>query len=290
MNNSIQNYNKEELEDFGVYSNYEYEMISSVSNVAKDPFDAIDIINDMVKTGKIDPWNVDVVKVYDEYMKKLKELNENKNLKFLGRAFVFAAGLLNLKSKVLNGISLEDFIPQEEDYDDIDYDGFDADFEPEQLQLPSSNVISFDEVLQRRTSTKLNRSRGVRLEELTRYLELYEQLERKRELKQKLEKDRKRFRSYSKISAKTISDMAQDEYIKALVDKMEQNLNKILEREEKIEINELTLLGFSRYSAYIALLNLESNGKFTIEQKDFYGELFVKRREEDVPEIKAAGE
>ena len=78
MNNAIKFYDNQNNEDFnkkvGIESNYEYEMVESVSNAATSPFDAIEIIMNMAKTGKIDPWNIDVVKVYDEYMKKLKEL------------------------------------------------------------------------------------------------------------------------------------------------------------------------------------------------------------------------
>lgn len=284
MNNSVKFYNnnKEDiLKAAGIYSesgrgsNYEYEMVSAVSNTANSPVDAIEIIVDMAKTGKIDPWNIDIVKVYDEYMKKLQELNENNNLKFVGRAFVFASILLNLKSKVLSGISLADFEPEAE-FDD-GFDDFGADFEPEQLQLPSSNVISFDEVLQRRTSTKLNRNRGVTLNDLIRHLEFYEELEKKRALKNTLERQKRRLeRNYAKLSTTDIIDMTQDEYIEDLVNKMEQNLNKILEREEKIEITELGVIGFSRTAAYIAILYLASYGKFEIEQNEFYGNLYVK--------------
>ena len=39
------------------------------------------------------------------------------------------------------------------------------------------------EVLQRRTSTKLNRNRGITLNDLIRHIEFYEKLEKKRELK-----------------------------------------------------------------------------------------------------------
>lgn len=264
------------LVNTGVYSNFEYEMISSVSNTPDNPVDAIEIIVDMAKTGKIDPWNIDIVKVYDEYMKKLTELNENKNLKFVGRAFVFASILLNLKSKVLNGITLSDFDPSQDDFVEYD-DNFDTGFEPQQMQLPSNNVISFDEVLQRRTSIRLNRNRNVTLNDLIRHLEFYEQLEKKRALKNTLERQKRRQqRNWSKLSTTDILDMTQDEYIEDLVDKMEQNLNKILEREEKIELRELSVLGFSKPAAYIAVLYLTSYGKFEIEQNEFYGDLFVK--------------
>ena len=110
MNNAINFYNNDIKEnqnlmkETGIYttaSNFEYEMISTFSNTTKNPVDAIEIIVDMAKTGKIDPWNIDIVKVYDEYMKKLAELNAQNNLKFVGRAFLFASILLNLKSTVL---------------------------------------------------------------------------------------------------------------------------------------------------------------------------------------------
>lgn len=286
MNNAINFYNNDIKEnqnlmkETGIYttaSNFEYEMISTFSNATKNPVDAIEIIVDMAKTGKIDPWNIDIVKVYDEYMKKLAELNAQNNLKFVGRAFLFASILLNLKSKVLNGLSLADFEPVEEPMDD--YDGFEMDsiMDGEQLKIPSSNVISFDEVLQRRTSVKLNRSRAITLNDLIRHLEFYEQLEKKKAVKNAIERNHsRRIKNYSKLTTTDILDMTQDEYIEEMVDKMDQNLNKILEREEKIELRELSVIGFSKPAAYIAILYLCSRGKYDIEQKEFYGDLFVK--------------
>jgi len=280
MNNAISFYNNTNKKDFmeqtGVCgSNYEFEMISTFSNTTKNPVDAIEIIVDMAKTGKINPWNIDIVKVYDEYMKKLAELNAQNNLNFVGRAFIFASALLNLKSKVLNGLSLADFEPVDNDDSFVD-DYMDGNYDTEQLKIPSSNVISFDEVLQRRTSTKLNRSRAITLNDLIRHLEFYEQIERKRALKNKLEKQEKRTRNYSKLTTTDILDMAQDEYIEELVDKMDQNLVKILEHEEKIELSNLKVIGFSKPAAYIAILFLCSRGKYDIEQKEFYGDLYVR--------------
>lgn len=279
MNNAINFYDTnttELIKETGVYnSNFEFEMISTFSNTTKNPVDAIEIIVDMAKTGKIDPWNIDIVKVYDEYMKKLAELNAQNNLKFVGRAFLFASILLNLKSKVLNGLSLADFEPEMDPEDFID-DYMDGDYEEEQLKLPSNNVISFDEVLQRRTSTKMNRTRAITLNDLIRHLEFYEQLEKKRTITNTLERQQRRGRNYSKLTTNDILDMAQDEYIEELVEKMDQNLTKILEREEKIELSDLKVIGFSKPAAYIAILFLCSRGKYDIEQKEFYGDLFVK--------------
>ena len=193
----------------------------------------------------------------------------------VGKAFFFSSVLLNLKSKVLNGISLQDFEPDPEF--DEDFNDYEDGYEPEQLQLPSSNIISFDEVLQRRTSTKLNRNRGVTLNDLIRHIEFYEKLEKKRELKDAIDSHKSRMnRKYSKMTTSDILDMTQDEYIEELVNKMEQNLNKILETNDKIELEELSLIGFSRPAAYIAVLYLASYGKFDIYQEEFYGDFIRK--------------
>ena len=245
----------------------------SRNGIQKDAnIDTIEILVDMARSGKIDPWNIDIVDLYDKYMARLSELNI-KDLKSVGRALLFASILLRLKSNIIEGISLEDLEPQQEEF--FDDDGFEADYEPEQLQLPSSNVVSFDEVLQRRTSVRLNRSRSVTLKDLIRHLEFYEQLEKKQTLKNALERQKRRVRDYSKLKAKDILNLAHDEYIETVVEKMRQNLNQILKREEKIELRELTLLGFDRSSAYIAVLFLMVKEDIDIIQDSFYGKLYV---------------
>jgi len=235
--------------------------------------DAIEILVDLAKSGKIDPWNIDIVDVYDKYMLKLIELKANNNLKFCGRALLFASVLLKLKSNILEGIDVMDF----ESSDEGDYfeDPFEDADSVEQMQLPSSNIISFDEVLQRRTSTRLNRSRNVTLKDLIRHLEFYEELEKKRSLQNTLERQKRRVKNYSKLSASDIKNLAHDEYIEQVVEKMSQNLTKIFEREKKIELRELTLLGFDRSSAYIAILFLVAREKYKVVQDDFYGQLYV---------------
>ncbi len=245
----------------------------SKNGIQKDAnIDTIEILVDMARSGKIDPWNIDIVDLYDKYMARLAELNI-KDLKSVGRALLFASILLRLKSNIIEGITLDDLeVPQDEFFED---DGFEAEYEPEQLQLPSSNVVSFDEVLQRRTSVRLNRNRNVTLKDLIRHLEFYEQLEKKQTLKNALERQKRRVRDYSKLKAKDILNLAHDEYIETVVEKMRQNLEQILKREDKIELRELTLLGFDRSSAYIAVLFLMVKEDIDIIQDSFYGKLYV---------------
>ncbi len=279
MNNGVENFygtKNEVLEniagldstvDFG--SNIEF---ISKNGIQKDSnVDAIEILVDLARSGKIDPWNIDIVDLYDKYMQRLSELNI-KDLKSIGRALLFTSILLRLKSNIIEGITLDDLETPEDEFFD---DGFEANYEVEQLQMSSSNVISFDEVLQRRTSVRLNRNRNVTLKDLIRHLEFYEQLEKKQSLKNALERQKRRVRDYSKLKAKDILNLAHDEYIETVVEKMRQNLEQIFKKEDKIELRELTLLGFDKSSAYIAVLFLMVKEEVDIIQKDFYGKLYV---------------
>ena len=51
------------------------------------------------------------------------------------------------------------------------------------------------------------------------------------------------------------------------------------EKEEKIELNELTLLGMDKISAYIALLFLSAESDYELVQEEFYSDLYVVRGE-----------
>ena len=72
--------------------------------------------------------------------------------------------------------------------------------------------------------------------------------------------------------------MAHDEYIEQGVARLKDNLEEILSRQDKIELNELTLLGMDRISAYISLLFLTVDSDYDLEQDEFYSDLYVVKR------------
>ena len=83
--------------DFG--SNTEF---ISRSGIKKDvQTDAIEIILDLVRMGKIDPWNIDIVDLYDKYMARISELKQD-NLRSVGKALLFSSTLLKIKSAILS--------------------------------------------------------------------------------------------------------------------------------------------------------------------------------------------
>lgn len=236
--------------------------------------DGIEILVQMAKQGKIDPWNIDIIDVTDKYLTHLFQ-SKSQNLRLTGRTLLFASILLKLKSNILEGVELSDFDTQPEEpefYDDepLDY---------EQEYIPTNNVVSIDEVLQRRTSVRLNRNRVVTLRDLIRQLEFYEMLDKKQSLKNAHERAKRRVKNYSNLSPEDIINLAHDEYIEKGVERLRANLEDILNRQDKIELNELTLLGMDKISAYISLLFLTAESDYDLEQDEFYSDLYVVKRE-----------
>jgi len=237
--------------------------------------DGIEILVNMARQGKIDPWNVDIVEVTDKYLTHLFQ-SKAQNLRLTGRTLLFAAILLKLKSNVLEGLDIMDFEPQQEE--NFNYDD-DAPLEYQEEYVPSNNVISIDEVLQRRTSVRLNHNRVVTLRDLIRQLEFYEMLDKKQSLKNAHERAKRRLQNYAKLSPDDIINLAHDEYIENGVQRLKANLSEILNRQDRIELNELTLLGMDKISAYISLLFLTAESDYDLEQDEFYSDLYVVKRE-----------
>ena len=240
--------------------------------------EGIGILVDMAKAGKIDPWNIDIVDVTDKYLAHICEM-KSQNLRLTGRTFLFAAVLLKLKSNILEGIDLLQFedapVNDELQFDD---DGFPLEY-PEDDYVPTNNVISIDEVLQRRTSVRLNHNRVVTLRDLIRQLEFYEKLEKKQSLRDAHARAKRRVQSYSRLTADDIVNLAHDEYIENCVQTLKENLEQIFAKNDKIELNELTLLGMDKISAYLALLFLTAETDYELEQKEFYSDLYVVKGE-----------
>ncbi len=247
----------------------------SILNTPSEELDGIEVLVQMAKQGKIDPWNIDIADIADKYMLHIAESKSN-NLRLSGRALFFLAVLLKLKSNVLVGLDPMQFEIQEEvnpEYDESDDSRFSDDLYYQDYY--PDNVIPIEDIIQRRTSVKLNRNRIVTLKDLIRQLEFYEQLDKKQAVKNSLERAKRRVRNYANMSADDIINLAHEEYIESSVKILHENLIKIFEKEEKVELNTLTLLGLDKISAYIALLFLTVESEFDLEQEEFYSDLYV---------------
>lgn len=246
--------------------------VNSILETPSEELDGIEILVQMAKSGNLDPWNVDIADIADKYMLHIAQSKSN-NLRTNGRALFFLAVLLKMKSNVLVGLDPLSFEPHD---NNPEYPEEPEPFFNEELYDYPDNVIRIDEIIQRRTSVKLNRNRVVTLKDLIRQLEFYEQLEKKQQIQSRIERaQRRHVRNYGRMSADDIINLAHEEYIESSIKILHENLINIFEKEEKVELNTLTMLGLDKVSAYIALLFLTAESEFDLEQEEFYSDLYV---------------
>jgi len=249
----------------------DFDFVSTVNPVSQE-LDGIEILVSMAKTGKVNPWNIDIVDITDKYLSQMFQMKAQ-NLRVTGRTLLFAAVLLKLKSNILENIDVNEFEGVNKDFNEFDMND---DFEPEyENDYNTNNVVSIDEVLQRRTSVRLNRNRVVTLKDLIRQLEFYEMIDKKQSIKNAHERAKRRVRSYANLSSEDIINLAHDEYIEDGVQRLRENLEHIFKNGGRVELNELTLLGMDKISAYIALLFLSADSDYELEQDEFYADLYV---------------
>lgn len=268
------NYNAIELNSTKGQTDNNFDFVSV--NPLNQEMDGIEILVSMAKSGKVDPWNIDIVDITDKYLTQMFQMKAQ-NLRLTGRTLLFAAILLKLKSNILENIDVNSFegTNEEGEFNEFELnDDFEADYPQE---YNTNNVISIDEVLQRRTSVRLNRNRVVTLKDLIRQLEFYEMIDRKQSLKNAHERAKRRVRSYANLTADDIVNLAHDEYIEDGVQRLKENLEQILNKEKRVELTELTLLGMDKIAAYISLLFLSAESNYELVQDEFYSDLYVVR-------------
>jgi len=230
--------------------------------------DGIDILLEMVKKNKLDPWNIDVVQLADQYFAKTVELHIN-NLHVTSRVILFACILLRLKSDILEGLDPFSQIEEEENFE-ADYDN--PEFEDNVIPF---NAPSLKEVIQRRTSVRLNRKRNVTLNDLIKHLEFYEALDKKRAVKNAFERAKRRSSSYSDFTPEDIIEMAHESETDKDINTIRTVLTKIFTTQEKIEMKELNSTGLDKVSIYLALLFLTADDRVDLQQDEFYSDLYV---------------
>ncbi|WMU93327.1 segregation and condensation protein A [Microcystis phage MaAM05] len=233
--------------------------------------DGVELLVEMAKSGEIDPWNIDIVKVADQYLQAVAELKES-DLKITGKTLLYLAILLRMKSDQLAGINYLN--PPDEFLDEL----LEPDFmDNNRVIQPKFSFRSLDEVIKRRTSTKQPRIRNVTLEDLIQELQKYEELEKRRSLKEKVEKaSHRRMMDYADFTADDIEEMAHEEFHEDTVSQLRHLLERVLIHQEQVSLTEIMERGrLDKISAFLALLFLTARGGFSMHQEEFYAEVYV---------------
>ncbi|AKB23773.1 Segregation and condensation protein A [Methanosarcina sp. MTP4] len=219
-----------------------------------ETYEPLGIMVELAKSGKIDPWDIDIVELTDNFLGRVEELKKM-DLRISSRTLLYSAILLRMKS---SGI-LEEDVPEEEP-DFFDYDEFP---EPEKFPIPKLPV--------RRLST-----RPVTLNELISELRKAEKaLSRKYDKKARQASEAREAPKGPQLSTGDVLDIAHDEAISVRLDLIWDRLSKLFQMQPYVVFSVLMEESEDRVMDYISLLFLASSKKVWLCQKELFGELFI---------------
>lgn len=96
--------------------------------VEKEEITWRDMIYDLVKSEQMDPWDIEVSKLTNRYLQRIRDLKEH-DFQMSGKVLLAAALLVKMKSKLLVGADLDEFdrlLAQKDIDEDALYDDLDA--------------------------------------------------------------------------------------------------------------------------------------------------------------------
>jgi segregation and condensation protein A len=241
--------------------------------------DPIEILVGLAEQGEIDPWNINIIEVTDRFLNELERRREL-NLKLSGRTLFYAATLLRMKSEQLLILAS----PDNEDGDD-DGDSLGEDYEG----LPDGEIEytgrlgiieRLEHEIQRRLDRKNMRQSPITLFELITELKNIEKEERRR---------RRMAADPSEaflVDADDVVSIAHDEGYQASSSLVLEECLSLLETDGEMTLAELCeKLGWGMPEVYIPLLFLAHEGRCSLRQEEFFGDIWVQlcRAEEEKP-------
>jgi segregation and condensation protein A len=223
----------------------------------------VEILVQMAERGEIDPWNIDIVEVTDRFLSELEHRKEL-DLRVSGRTLFYAAILLRMKSEYLDQSDTAEETGEEFPEDDsevFDFIGF-----PEGGGGP---IDQLEREIRRRLDRKNLRKRPVTLFELILELKNAEKEQRRRQ----------RFRPAFPVELMDVEEVvgiAHEEGYRESAASVLAQCEEAIAAEGVVTLHELAaMLGKKIFDVYIPLLFLMFEGKLSIWQEEFFGEILV---------------
>jgi segregation and condensation protein A len=243
--------------------------------------DPVEILVRLAERGEIDPWNINIIEVTDRFLSELERCRQL-NLQVSGRTLFYAATLLRMKSEHLELLSGPEGLDGDED-DGLSAEDYDAVLDSESEYHGRLGPIELlENEIQRRLDRKNLRKSPVTLFELIIELKNIEKEERRRRRLSDAGAD-------SLIYAEDVVGIAHDEGYQ------ESSLVRLAEYLEGLGIDEeMTLselcgkMEWGIREVYIPLLFLMLEGRCTLRQEEFFGDIWVqicRVQEEITPEV-----
>jgi segregation and condensation protein A len=220
---------------------------------------AIALLIDLAQRGEVDPWNVDVVSVFDRFLAELP-LVSSQDLATSGQAFLYASMLVLLKAETLAGFDRTDEAIEE---------AFDSMMDDNGMWDAGPLPFNLEQRLHRRPVALPFPKRRVTLGELIQQLELIAVAVDRQSRKTPT---RKVVRPSKLQAVKAISQLSHPENLAEVAAEVEQILQS-QNPEDWISFEMLLTLKNDRVGLFWAMLLLSAQAKIELEQESFYGGL-----------------
>jgi segregation and condensation protein A len=233
-------------------------------DIVEDP---VEILVGLAERGEIDPWNINIIEVTDRFLTEL-ERRRQLNLQVSGRTLFYAATLLRMKSEHLS-IQSDPEKPGSDEDDESFGENFDLALDSEiDYQGRLGPIERLEHEIQRRLDRKNLRKSPVTLFELIIELKNIEKEERRRRRLSDAGDDL--------IYAEDVVGIAHDEgYQESAMIRLEEYLEGI-ETDSEMTLAELcSKLEWGIPEVYIPLLFLALDGRCSLRQEEFFGDIFV---------------
>ena len=230
----------------------------------------LEILVQLAEKGEIDPWDINIIDVTNKYLSALDK-SPRENLLNAGRAIFFASVLLRLKSDILLNISNETLLSSQQTENFFPED--DLLLNQDEIRLDLSKLESF---IVRSSIGKQQRKRKISLSDLIFALQQAEEEEERRALRAKLRADRAFTIDASEIP-ENVFEIAHEEDLEEVAEKVEAIIQEHLTGDNPITLSFISGILNNKTTPFLALLFLAHSQKVVLEQKDFYGEVYIHR-------------
>jgi segregation and condensation protein A len=225
---------------------------------------AIAVLIDLAQRGEIDPWDVQVIEVFDRFLSELA-LTDPRDLSRSGQAFLYASMLVLLKSDSLTAVEPSDAEPLE-----------DLAMGEDLLTNPTGLPARLEQYLHRRAVAPPPQRRRVTLNELISQLELMAAT-----VEGKLNTPNRtrtvQPRQSRAQAARTIAHLAHQENLSEVASELEQFLThhwpQLSQSQDWLDLPHLLEFKNDRVGVFWALLFLCAQSKVELSQSEFYQDL-----------------
>jgi segregation and condensation protein A len=221
--------------------------------------DAIALLIDLAQRGELDPWDVNVVEVFDRFLNELS-YSDSQDLATSGQAFLYASMLILLKAESLAGLNSAEEVVEEA------FEFLDDDVEFVNGTLP----LNLERRLHRRPVAHPFPRRRVTLAELIQQLELIAVAVDRQSRQGKMKKVVRPTRAQS---IKAISQLSHAENMTEVAGELELILAEVCLGEHWLDFEALLQIKNDRVGLFWALLLLSAQSKIELEQKEFYQDI-----------------